>query len=149
LAHVVPKNERVVRRFSASFNRTDMSSRAGMEVEAINRLTDGIEPPAVRAILVQCLAGELAPSAAIAGMLAEESPSTVRTAIDGVTHRAATISRANDMLVHDRVDELTQIFVENVAGLADVSDATKRKPGPEPLSPPRASADPDELRAAE
>jgi hypothetical protein len=29
------------------------------------------------------------------------------------------------MLVHDRVDELTQVFVENMAALADVSDAMK------------------------
>lgn len=48
----------------------------------------------------------------------------VRAAIDDVTHRAATISRARDMLVHDRVDELTQVFIENVAGLADVSKVT-------------------------
>jgi hypothetical protein len=49
-------------------------------------------------------------------MLAQGSPHTVRAAIDEVTHKAATVSRASDMLVHDRVDELTQVFVENVAG---------------------------------
>jgi hypothetical protein len=102
-----------------------MPSRTNMEAEAINRLTNGVQPPVMRAILVQCLAGELAPSAAISRMLAEGAPHTVRAAIDDVTHRAATISRASDMLVHDRVDELTQIFVEDVAGLADASDATK------------------------
>jgi hypothetical protein len=53
----------------------------------------------------------------------------VRAAIDAVTHRAATISRASDMLVHDRVDELTQVFVEHVAELADVSDSSKVRPG--------------------
>jgi microcompartment protein CcmL/EutN len=58
-------------------------------------------------------------------MLAEGPLSTVRAAIDDVTERAASISRASDMLVHDRVDELTQVFVENAAALADVSDATK------------------------
>lgn len=125
-----------------------MSSRTGLEAEAINRLTDGVEPPAVRAILVQCLAGELAPSMAIARMLAEEGASTVRSAIDDVTHRAATISRASDMLVHDRVDELTQVFVENVAGLADASASTKR-PGPEPVSPPPGSRDRDAFRTSE
>lgn len=115
-----------------------MSSRAGLEAEAINRLTDLVRPRSVRAILVQCLAGEIAPSIAIARMLAEEDASTVRTAIDDVTHRAATISRASDMLVHDRVDELTQIFVEDVAGLADVSEAkrTQRTEGaPRPPEP--------------
>jgi hypothetical protein len=57
-------------------------------------------------------------------MLTEGPLSTVRAAIDDVTERAASISRASDMLVHDRVDELTQVFVETVAALADVSDAT-------------------------
>jgi len=102
-----------------------MGSRTGLEAEAINRLTDGVQPPAMRAILVQCLAGDIAPSVAISQMLAEGSLPTVRAAIDDVTERAASISRASDMLVHDRVDELTQVFVENVAALADVSDAMK------------------------
>jgi hypothetical protein len=105
-----------------------MPGRTGLEAEAITRLTDGVQPPAIRAILVQCLAGEVAPSAAISRMLAAEGPSVVRAAIDDVTQRAATSSRASDMLVHDRVDELTQIFVEKVADLADVSDAAKSSP---------------------
>jgi hypothetical protein len=93
-----------------------------MEAEAITRLTDGLQPPAIRAILVQCLVGELSPSAAISRMLGVEGASTVRAAIDDVTHRAATVSRASDMLVHDRVDELTQIFVEKVSEVSDLSD---------------------------
>jgi hypothetical protein len=108
-----------------------MSSRTGLEAEAITRLTDGVEPPEVRAILVQCLAGELAPSTAVARMLSEKNAAIVRAAIDDVTHRAATLSRASDMLVQDRVDELTQVFVEHVADLADVSDEAKTLPGPE------------------
>ena len=108
-----------------------MSSRTGLEAEAINRLTDSVQPSEVRAILVQCLAGELAPSTAIARMIAESGAGTVRAAIDDVTHRAATISRASDMLVHDRVDELTQVFVEHVAALADVSESSKTRPGVE------------------
>ena len=117
--------ERSVFVFSKFSNRIDMSSRTGLEAEAINRLTDGVQPPVMRAILVQCLAGDIAPSAAISRMLAEGPLLTVRAAIDDVTERAASISRASDMLVHDRVDELTQVFVENVASLAVVSDATK------------------------
>jgi hypothetical protein len=108
-----------------------MSSRTGLEAEAINRLTDGVNPPQIRAILVQCLAGEVAPSTAIARMIAQSGAPAVRAAIDEVTHRAATISRASDRLVHDRVDELTQVFVEHVAELADVSDASKNRPGPD------------------
>src|SRR5688500_19796351 len=128
-----------------------MTTRAGLEAEAIIRLTDGIEPREVRAILVQCLAGDLAPSDAIGRMLAESGAATVRLAIDDVTHRAATISRASDMLVQDRVDELTQVFVERVAELADISEASKGRPGPgpgakrrdraEPATPPRESGE--------
>jgi hypothetical protein len=110
---------------SVHSNPAEMSSRTGLEAEAITRLTDGVQPPGIRAILVQCLAGEVAPSVAISRMLAAEGASTVRAAIDDVTHRAATISRASDMLVQDRVDELTQIFVEEIAALGEVRDATK------------------------
>jgi hypothetical protein len=125
-----------------------MSRRAGLEAEAINRLTDGVQPPQIRAILVQCLAGELAPSAAIARMLAEKDAPTVRAAIDNVTHRAATISRASDMLVHDRVDELTQIVVETVAAIPDVRDARTSTSRPEQASRPRGSVDRDEGRTS-
>jgi hypothetical protein len=129
-----------------------MSSRTGLEAEAINRLTDGVQPPEIRAILVQCLAGEVAPSTAIARMLSKKGAVVVRAAIDDVTHRAATISRASDKLVHDRVDELTQVFVEHVADLADISDGSKSRPGSEakrrdrgdreePVSPPLESGD--------
>jgi hypothetical protein len=105
-----------------------MASRTGLEAEAITRLTDDLQPPGVRAILVQCLAGEVAPSAAISQMLRTGGALTVRATIDEVTHRAATLSRASDRLVQDRVDELTQIFVEQVGALADVSDEIKRAP---------------------
>jgi hypothetical protein len=108
-----------------------MSSRTGPEAEPINRLADGVQPPEVRAILVRCLAGELAPSTAITRMLAEGGAVTVRAAIDEVTLRAATISRASDVLLHDRVDELTQVFVELVAALADVTDAPASQSGSE------------------
>jgi hypothetical protein len=140
----VPGNEDVnACRFSHFSNRADMSSRTGLEAEAINRLTDGVQPSEVRAILVQCLAGELAPSTAISRMLETGGAATVRAAIDEVTHRAATISRASDMLVHDRVDELTQVFVEHVAALADVSDPPASHPGPDAKRRERASPPPE------
>ena len=109
-----------------------------MEAEAVTRLTDGLQPQAVRAILVQCLVGELAPSAAVSRMLSVEGATTVRAAIDEVTHRAATISRASDMLVQDRVDELTQIFIEKVSELPGVGDAAKSRTG---HSDPQAAED--------
>jgi hypothetical protein len=131
-----------------------MPSHSRPEAEAINRLTDGVQPAVMRAILVQCLIGEVAPSAAVSRMLAEGGTHTVRAAIDEVTLRAATISRASDMLVHDRVDELTQIFIENVASLADVSDSTTSAPGvaehPTAVAPlRREAADQGETRISE
>jgi hypothetical protein len=119
-----------------------------MEAEAITRLTEGVQPPAIRAILVQCLTGEVAPSVAISQLLAVEGASTVRAAIDDVTHRAATISRASDTMVRDRVDELTQIFIEKVSELADVGDETKSRTGSgsERRSRPSGSGDWDEPR---
>ena len=135
-----------------------MTSRTGLEAEAISRLTDGLEPAAIRAILVQCLAGEVAPSTAISRMLAAGGASAVRAVIDDVTLRAATVSRASDRLVQDRVDELTQVFVEQIAGFADVSDAStdvshvsKLRPGIDQARASRAGEfrDRDELRTSE
>jgi hypothetical protein len=109
----------------------------------------------MRAILVQCLAGEVAPSTAISRMLAEGGALTVRAAIDEVTLRAATVSRASDMLVHDRVDELTQVFVESVASGSDAADARRSgRDGPADSAtsqaPPRPEpGDQDETRISE
>jgi hypothetical protein len=89
-------------------------SREGLEIEAVNRLTDGISPERMRAPLVQCLTGEVSASSALAQLLLEsENPGQVRALIDEITRRAATISRAGDRLVHDRVDELTQLLVDS------------------------------------
>jgi hypothetical protein len=126
MARVVPVNQRIDLVVIAHLNGTVMlNRRTGMEAEAISRLTDGLQPPAIRAILVQCLIGVLAPSAAISSMLEVDSPSTVRAAIDDVTLRAATLSRAGDAMVRDRVDELTQIFVEKLSDITDVGGVSK------------------------
>ena len=129
----------------------DMTSRTGLEAEAISRLTDGLQPAAIRAILVQCLTGELAPSTAISRMVSTGGASAARAVIDEVTHRAAKFSRASDRIVQDRVDELTQVFVENVEGLADVSDAAKARPRADPERAPRPPgfSDRDERRISE
>jgi hypothetical protein len=92
-----------------------MTKRAGIDSEAVTRLTDGVEPMESRAILVQCLNGLLSPAVAIVRMLAiSHDVSAVRTAIDHVTRQAASESRAGDSLVRDRADSLTQLFVDNV-----------------------------------
>ena len=40
----------------------------------------------------------------------------VRTTVDDVTSRAASVSRSTDSLLRDRVDDLTQLVVENEPG---------------------------------
>jgi hypothetical protein len=92
-----------------------VTNRAGVEAEAVARLTDGVEPRESRAILVQCLNGELSPAVAIVRMLSlTHDVRDVRAAIDRVTLHAAERSRSGDSLVRDRADSLTQLFVDNV-----------------------------------
>ena len=84
-------------------------------------------------------------------MLRASGAAGVRATIDEVTARAAKFSRASDRLVQDRVDELTQVFVESVSDLADVSDATKA-PSERPqarASRPQGFEDRDALPDAE
>jgi hypothetical protein len=102
----------------------------------VRRLTQGIEPDAVRRVLVACLGGELPAAEALIALLAESGdPAVVRQAVDEVTRRADLDSRADDRMVRDRVDDLTQLIVDpedgadRVAdGLARRSDAMKREP---------------------
>lgn len=89
-------------------------TRTGLESEAVKRLVYGIEDDAMREILVRCLEGSISPSIALMQMLTEtEDAVVVRAAVDDVTRRAATLSRSGDNLVRDRVDDLTQLVVEN------------------------------------
>lgn len=90
-------------------------NRAGIEAEAVARLTERVAPPESRAILVQCLSGELSPAVAIVRLLAlSHDVGEVRSSIDHVTSNAASSSRVGDNLVHDRADSLTQLFVDNI-----------------------------------
>lgn len=92
-----------------------MTDRAGVEAEAVARLTGGLEPQETRAILVQCLNGGLSPAVAIVRLLAAtHDVADVRAAVDHVTRHAAAGSRAGDALVRDRADSLTQLFVDNI-----------------------------------
>jgi hypothetical protein len=87
------------------------------EASAVARLTAGIEPAAYQDILVRCLSGRLSPAVALMQLLIEsEDAAVVRSAIDEVTRRAAALSRASDSLLRDRVDDLTQLVVENEPG---------------------------------
>jgi hypothetical protein len=116
-----------------------MSPRAeGSESEVVRRLTNGIEPAAVREVLVRCLGGELTAAEALIAILAESGdPAVVRRAVDEVTRRADEDSRAGDRMVRDRVDDLTKLVVDPEDGadrvadhIARRSDAVQREPEP-------------------
>jgi len=93
------------------------------ESGAVERLTAGIEPPANRDILKRCLSGSLSPAVALMQLLIEtEDAAEVRAAVDDVTQRAASLSRASDSLLRDRVDDLTQLVIENEPGCEKIAD---------------------------
>lgn len=104
------------------------------EAGAVRRLTSGIEPPAHREILMRCLSGTLSPGVALMQLLIEtEDAAAVRATVDEVTLRAALLSRATDNLLRDRVDDLTQLVVENEPGcekIAAMLRANVDSPGP-------------------
>jgi SAM-dependent methyltransferase len=92
------------------------------ESGAVRRLTSGIEPPSHREILMRCLSGTLSPAVALMQLLIEtEDAAAVRATVDEVTRRAAAISRATDSLLRDRVDDLTQLLVENEPGCEKIA----------------------------
>ena len=87
------------------------------ESEAVDRLTAGIEELAHREMMMRCLSGDLSPAAALQQLSKMiGNPATVSAIVDEVTRRAASISRATDSLLRDRVDELTQLMVEKEQG---------------------------------
>lgn len=93
---------------------------------AVLRLTAGMEPPEQRDIVVRCLSGSLSPAVALMRLLIEtEDAATVRATVDEVTRRAARISRATDSLLRDRVDDLTQLLVENEPGCEQIARMLK------------------------
>jgi hypothetical protein len=95
-------------------HRSEQSESAEPNVSALERLTRGIESPAQREILVECLAGKIPPATALAQLHQETGDASVmRAIIDDVTKRAASLSRATDSLLRDRVDDLTQLVVES------------------------------------
>lgn len=98
-------------------------TRAGLESAAVERLLHGINDAAVRDILAKCLDGSISPSVALMQMLIEtEDAVVVRAAVDDVTRRAAALSRSGDSLLRDRVDDLTQLVVENEQGCTRVAE---------------------------
>ena len=93
------------------------------EQGAVDRLTAGIEPAAHRDILRRCLSGSLSPAVSLMQLLIEtEDAAQVRAAVDEVTRRAASLSRATDSLLRDRVDDLTQLVIENEPGCEKIAE---------------------------
>jgi len=105
------------------------------EEGAVARLTAGIEQPS-RDILTRCLSGRLSPAVALMQLLIEtEDAAQVRATVDEITSRAASLSRATDSLLRDRVDDLTQLVVENEPGcekIAEMLRADVDSPRPAP-----------------
>ncbi len=101
---------------------------------AVRRLTAGIAPSTLQEILNRCLSGTVSPAVALMQMLIDtEDASAVRAAVDEVTGRAATLSRASDSILRDRVDDLTQLVVENEPGcerIAEMLQGTMDSPEP-------------------
>ena len=98
-------------------------TRAGLESEAVKRLVRGTGDETLQGILVRCLDGSISPSIGLMQMLIEtEDAAAVRAAVDDVTRRAADLSRSGDNLVRDRVDELTQLVVENEPGCSRIAE---------------------------
>ena len=111
-------------------------TRSGVESEAVKRLLGGIDDDGLKTILAHCLDGTLSPSVALMRMLIEtEDAAAVRSAIDEVTGRAASLSRSGDSLLRDRVDDLTQLVVENEPGcerIAEMLRSNMDSPDPAP-----------------
>ncbi len=105
-------------------------TRTGLESEAVKRLLRGIHDDAVRQILARCLEGSISPAVALMQMLIEtEDAVVVRAAVDDVTRLAATLSRSGDSFLRDRVDDLTQLMVENEQGCTLSRSAATRTSG--------------------
>jgi len=105
--------------------RIDWMDRVNQDPEltAVDRLVAGIEPETHRTILTRCLSGSLSPAVALMQLLIEtEDAAEVRATVDEVTSRAATLSRATDSLLRDRVDDLTQLVVENEPGCEKIAE---------------------------
>ena len=103
-------------------------TRAGLESEAVKRLLRGIRDDAVRQILARCLDGNISPAVALMQMLIEtENAVVVRSAVDDVTRRAAALSRSGDSLLRDRVDDLTQLVLENEQGCTRIAEMLRSK----------------------
>lgn len=100
-----------------------MTTGADPESGAVRRLTAGIEPVAYREILMRCLSGTVSSSVGLVLLLREtRDAAVVRATVDEVTRRAASLSRATDSLLRDRVDDLTQLVVENERGCEKIAE---------------------------
>lgn len=105
--------------FAAAHNAEDRNPGAALIADdekfegAVQRLIKGIEPARHRDILMRCLTGHVSPSVALMQLLSDtEDAALVRSTVDEITSRAASLSRSSDSLLRDRVDELTQLMVE-------------------------------------
>ena len=105
------------------------------ESEPVERLIHGIGSDASRSTLARCLSGNVSPAVALMQLLIEtKDVVAVRMIIDEVTRRAASLSRATDSLLRDRVDELTQLVVENEPGCERIAEMLRANVSDPPVS---------------
>jgi ubiquinone/menaquinone biosynthesis C-methylase UbiE len=106
----------------------------GQESGAAARLVAGIGDDGHQVTLKRCLSGTMSPAVALMQLLiSTEDAVAVRAMVDEVTERAALLSRATDSLLRDRVDELTQLLVENEPGCEKIAEMLRSNvDSPEP-----------------
>ncbi len=111
-----------------------MTTPVENESGAAARLVAGIGDDDHRQTLKRCLSGTMSPAVALMQLLiSTEDASHVRAMVDEVTERAALLSRATDSLLRDRVDELTQLVVENEPGCEKIAEMLRSNvDSPEP-----------------
>jgi cyclopropane fatty-acyl-phospholipid synthase-like methyltransferase len=120
-------SERKRMRIAGTEETDDLGDR---HLRVVERLTAGITSDAHRDILQRCLSGTLSPAVALMQLLIDtEDAAQVRAAVDDVTSRAASLSRAGDNLVRDRVDDLTQLVVENEPGCEKIAQMLRANIG--------------------
>ncbi len=113
-----------------------VSQDVEIDSDVVRRLTSGLEPPRHREILMRCLSGTISPAVALMELLIEtEDAAVVRATVDEVTRRAASVSRASDSLLRDRVDDLTQLIIENEPGCERIAEMLRSDMDSDAMAP--------------
>lgn len=121
-----PQNERHVYATPAGVTAAGESALDGesprVPEAAARRLARVVPDERLRRIVEQYLLGELSPPVAVMQLaIATESADRVREAVDAITAEVDRDARATDGVLHDRVDALTRLVVEQGPGVARIA----------------------------